>query len=687
VTDARGRVAVDVGGTFIDFVLLDEETGEIVIEKQPSTPARIVEEFMEGLGRLPLGIGVIERLFHGTTVAINTVLQEAGARVGLVTTAGFRDVLAIGRGNRPEIYNFLYRGPEPLVPRYLRREVTERLAADGSELVPLDLGGLAEEVDFLVRSGVEAVAICFLHAYANPSHERAAAEWIRASHPGLAVTASHEVAAEWREYERTSTTVLNAYVQPLFGGYVERLGARLAEAGYRRPLALMQSNGGVISAGRGAEQPIRTLQSGPAGGVIGAQWLARELRYENVICSDVGGTSYDVALIEGGEILERTQTTVARRPIVGPLIDIVSIGAGGGSIAWIDHRGALQVGPQSAGAYPGPACLRLGGVEPTVTDCHLVLGRLDPDNFLGSRMKLDVAAAELAIRERVAEPLMLGLAEAADGILAIAETNMTYAIRTITVERGLDPREFVFFAYGGGGGLFAASVAEELEIPTVVVPRAPANFSAWGILSSDYREDRAVTRVRSFGPESASDVRLTLGELAEQAFAELAAYGFSDAAIDILHRADFRFAGQEYTITVPLEPGWLMDDDALVSGLRERFVAMHIQLYGHGDPAAPIEVVACRVRAIGRVDRPRLTEWTVATAALPKAERSVHFRSFGGSVDTPIYERDTLARGQRIDGPAVVEEWTSTTLVPPGWGGTIDRLGNLVLSRNSGPGA
>ncbi len=319
------------------------------------------------------------------------------------------------------------------------------------------------------------------------------------------MTASHEIATEWREYERTSTTVLNAFIQPLFAGYVGRLEAGLAGVGYARPLALMQSNGGVIGADRAVRLPIRTLESGPAGGVIGSQALARELDLRNVICADVGGTSYDVALIEDGQILERTETKIARRPIVGPTIDIVSIGAGGGSIAWIDHRGALQVGPRSAGASPGPACFGLGGTEPTVTDCHLLLGRLDATNFLGARMVLDPVAARRAV-ETVAGPLGLDVEQAALGTLAIAETNMTYAIRGITVERGLDPREFAMLSYGGGGGLFAAAVADELEIPTVVVPRAPANFSAWGILTSDYREDAALTRVLALDRGTAEEL-------------------------------------------------------------------------------------------------------------------------------------------------------------------------------------
>jgi N-methylhydantoinase A len=675
---------VDVGGTFIDFALLDESTGTLTIEKQPATASRLAEEFLTGLGRLPVAPSDIGRLFHGTTVAINAVLQERGVKVGLLTTRGFRDVLAIGRGSRPEIYNFFYSPPESLVPRYLRREVTERTAADGSELEPLSLDEVDRELELLLRHGVEAVAVCFLHSYANPAHERSAVERIRATHPDLSVTASSEVATEWREFERTSTTVLNSYIQPPFATYLGDLGDRLREAGYTRPLALMQSNGGVIDASRASQLPIRTLESGPAGGVIGARALASELGYANVICADVGGTSYDVALIEDGDILERTDTKVGGRPVVGPGIDIVSIGAGGGSIAWIDHRGAVKVGPQSAGAHPGPACFGLGGEEPTVTDCHLVLGRLDPENFLGSRMQLDVDAAERAIQTRIAEPIGATLEQAADGILSIAETNMTYAIRAITVERGLDPREFALFSYGGGGGLFAAATAEELEIPTVVVPRAPANFSAWGILTSDYRDDAALTRVRAFDAGSIGGLVTDLRMLAERATTELRAYGFEEAELEHHYRTDARYAGQEHTITAPLESEWVDDEFALLRGLRERFVALHRQLYGHGEADAPLEVVTVRCRAVARVGDPRFPEWQGEEPASPVRSRSVYFRGGDGFVETPVFDREQVARDQVIEGPAIVEEWTTTIVVPPAWRVRADRLGDLVLENGQG---
>ncbi len=683
--EAGYRVAADVGGTFIDFALLDERTGELTFEKQIATPSRLAKEFMEGLGRLPIAPSAIDRLSHGATVAINVLLEERGGKVGLITTQGFRDVLALSRGGRPEIYNWLYLPPEPIVPRFLRREVPERSAPDGSELVPLDLEAVDREVGGLVSKGVAAIAICFLHSYANPEHERAAASRIRERHPELRVSVSSELAGEWREFERTSTTVLNAYIEPAFSAYLTELGSRLAAAGYGRPLAIMQSNGGVMSVDRAVEQPIRTIASGPAGGVIGAHALARELGLENVICTDVGGTSFDVALIERGEILERTETQVRGRPVLSPTIDVVSIGAGGGSIAWVDERGAIKVGPHSAGAHPGPACFGLGGEEPTVTDAHVALGRIDPENFLGARMKLDVDAAKKVIRGRLGEPTGLGLERAADGMLAIAETNMTFAIRTLTIERGLDPREFVLLSYGGGGGLFAAAMAEELSIGKVLIPRAPANFSALGILRSDYRHDVSLTRVRPLEADGASELAEDFRALRKRTEPELLRYGFDPSAIELLYRIEVRYAGQEHTVTVRVDPDWTLDPAVLAARIRDRFVESHRRLYGHGSSDASLETVTPRCRGIGRVSPPSWPAWRVERPCEPTGVRSVYFRQPEDWVDIPIFDREALGLEQRVVGPAIVEEWTSTIIVPPGWVAAVDGFGDLLLSPNEAP--
>lgn len=676
------RIAIDVGGTFVDFVMLNETTGEITLEKQPSTPSQIVKEVSAGLSRLPVKLAEVGKIFHGTTVAINTIVQETGVKVGLLTTLGFRDVLEIGRGSRPEIYNPRYRAPECLVPRYLRREIPGRLSALGEEITALDLNRLDKEVDYLLEQGCEAIAICFLNSYANNRHEALAAQRLRGNHPGLALAVSHELANEWREFERTSTTVLNAYVQPPFAHYIETLTARLRDDGYASPLALMQSNGGAAAASRAASTPIKTLESGPAGGVIGASAVAKAIKIKNLICFDVGGTTVDVALIEEGHIVERSHTQVSGRPVMGPTIDISSVGAGGGSIAWINQMGALQVGPKSAGASPGPACFGNGGTEPTVTDCHLLLGHLDADRFLGSRMKLDVEAATDAL-SKVARPFELSIEQAASGALKIAETNMANAVRSITVERGLDPRDYALFSYGGGGGLFAAAVSDELGVDTVIVPRAPANFSAWGIVASDYREDSSHTLVRPFVADTINEIMQTIERLKSDNMERLGQHGFGDDKIQSKAIAEVRFAGQEYTVAVPVETSWLDAPDTFLNQVRTRFVELHCRMYGHGDIKAPLELVTLRLRSIGEVASPPLPDWPAGNFVEPHSWRNTFFSANDGFTRTPVYNRDDLVRNQCLDGPAIIEEWTTTTLIPPGWRSAVDGMGNLILTKNS----
>jgi N-methylhydantoinase A len=672
------RVAVDVGGTFMDFVLLDENSGAVRVEKILSIPDELPSQFLKGLTAFGATLDSIHRIFHGMTVGVNALIQEKGAKVGLITTKGFRDVLEIGRGGRKPVYDFVHKNPVPLVERHLRREVTERVSFVGEILQPIDLEELDREVDFLRAEGIEAIAICFLHSYAQSAHEIAARERIRTRHPGLPVSASHEIASEWREYERTSTTVLNAFIQPVVQGYLNDLQDRLKAAGHKHPLAVMQSSGGVVDARTAGEKPIRTLMSGPAGGVIGAKFLCDRLGYRNVICTDVGGTTYDVAIIEDARVLERSQMEIAQRPILGSLIDVTSIGAGGGSIAWLDHRNGLQVGPRSAGASPGPACFGKNGTEPTVTDAHLVLGRLDPEYFLGGRMKLDPEAARRAIKARIADPLDLNILSAAQGIVAIAETNMANAIRTKTVERGLDPREFVLLAYGGGGGLFACPVAEELGVQRVIIPNAPANFSAWGILTTDYMEDEVRTHVMPCDAASIGRALDTLAELKQRAVQAIEAYGFDRSEIETLRRFDLRFKSQEYTITVNLERSW-SGSDAILAGARKAFVDSHRRLYGHGDPDADLELVSVRCRAIGRVRAPKIAAKNRSRAEALARTRKVFFPQARGELVTSIFMRDSLNAGELVQGPAVVDEWTMTTVVPPGWQAGCDDHGNLVL--------
>ncbi len=474
-------------------------------------------------------------------------------------------------------------------------------------------------------------------------------------------------------------TVLNAFLQPMVENYLDTLQRQLASAGYHRPLAIMQSSGGVADAITAAAKPIRTLMSGPAGGVIGARYLCSALGYKNVICTDVGGTTYDVALIEDGKILERSRTDIGGRPVLGSLIDVISVGAGGGSIAWLDQRNALRVGPQSAGATPGPACFGRGGTEPTTTDAHLVLGRLDARYFLGGRMKLDVDSARTAIETKIAKPLSLDLISAAHGILEIAEANMANAIRTKTVARGLDPREFVMLAYGGGGGLFACPVAAQLEMNRVIVPVAPANFSAWGILTSDYVEDQVRTQVMPFDASHIGKALATLSELERHVVEAITAYGFERRDIGVPRQFDIRYENQEFTISVDLGQDW-KDTDAVLGGVRDRFVRAHRRLYGHGDPDTNLELVSIRTRAIGRLRPPPIAKLpSRPPAATSATQRIVHFHGAATPLPTIVIERDSLAPGQTLFGPAIINEWTTTTVVSPGWQCQRDEYGNLIL--------
>ena len=673
------RLAVDVGGTFIDYILMDESTGDVHIDKQPASADNIIEEFSAGLRRLPVEPGDLDAFIHGTTVAVNALVQHKGAKVGLITTEGFRDVLEIQRGGRPEVYNLQYVPADPLVPRYLRKEVKQRTTARGDVLIEIDLEDVREQVDGLLANGVEAIAVCLLHSYSNPEHEQTIASFIREEYPEISVSVSSDLVREWREFERSSTTVINAYLQPLFGKYAGNVEQLVRDNGYERQIAFMRSNGGVMPIQDASLRPVETLGSGPAGGVIGAHALMEAAGYANVVCADVGGTTYDVALIQDGEIVERSHTDIDGRPIMGSVIDIVSVGAGGGSIAQIDAvSGSLRVGPESAGAKPGPACFGKGGTKPTVTDAQVILGLLDPDRFLGGRMTLDRGRAEQAIRDSFGEDA--DALRLAAGILTIAQTNMANAIRVMTTQRGLDPREFAMLSFGGGG-LFAAGVAEELGMSTVIVPQSAAGFSAWGMLMADYREDRTKTALRDVDASTIGGIVDDLRELAIEAGKDLVSYGFAESGLDYRYSADVRFAGQDHTITTPIDVKHLeSDSQTLIDALKNEFVARHRQLYGHGDPANPIQVVTVRSRSVAPSSRTMPTPVRTDAPLEAVASRPIYFPETGWSEQVPVFERTSIAEGQRVEGPAIVDEWTTTVVVPPRWNATADGLGNLIIT-------
>ena len=681
-TQHRQRLAVDVGGTFTDLVLMDDTTGMIKIEKEPSQIGELADHLFAALERLDASPASLGMILHGSTVAINTIVQEKGARIGLITTEGFRDVLELGRGNRPEVYNLLYKPPVPLIPRYLRKEVSERMTPSGEIVVELDEDAVRAATRELIAEDVKGIAICFLHSYANTGHEQRAREIVHDEAPGVEVSTSGEITREWREFERTSTVALNTYIMPRMQAYVGRLERALEDRGFEGALNIVLSTGGALPAKESRHVPIRTLESGPAGGVIGAAALGAAINEHDIIAADVGGTTFDVGLVLGGAPLEKSQTVVNRRPVLVPTIDVESVGAGGGSIAWIDDSGAFRVGPQSAEADPGPVCFGRGGTEPTVTDAHVVLGRINPENFLGSRMQLEVEAAREAIRERIARPLDLDLEHAAHGIAHIADTNMIHAIRRVTIERGHDPREMALLCYGGGGGLFAGPIARDLGIRRAIIPPDPAVFSAWGILHSDYREDAVLTRVTPTESLSTEQLVEQLRTLESECRDRLASTGIDASAAGVEWIVDMRYDGQEHTVRVPIPS---LNDLAQggKSTLGERFEILHEQTYGHSTPGHSTELVNFRATATSSVSKPRLAEIAAqADATRPSGSRPVYFDGHGW-VETKTYERSGLGAGASAAGPAIVEEWSSTTIVLPDQQFEVDRLGNLILSATS----
>ncbi|RAQ98451.1 hydantoinase/oxoprolinase family protein [Thermogemmatispora tikiterensis] len=657
---------VDTGGTFTDLVLFQE--GKLRVHKvfsTPHDPSQAILEGLQELGALPR----LRTLVHGSTVATNAVLEGKGARTGLITTAGFRDVLEIGRQTRPSLYNLRVQKVPPLVPRARRVEVVERLDERGEVLIPLDEGSLEEALATLEREEVEAVAVVLLFSFANPAHERRVAEAARQR--GWYVSASAEVLPEFREYERTSTLVLNAYVGPLIDRYLGQLEQALpAGTGLR----IMQSNGGSISSAMARREAARTLLSGPAAGVVGARFVARASGIERLIALDIGGTSTDVSLVDGA-ITETTDGRIGGHPTKLPMIDIHTVGAGGGSLAWFDLGGALRVGPRSAGAVPGPAAYGRGGTEATVTDAHVVLGRLLPEAFLGGSRRLDIALARQAVG-RIAERLGTSLEEAALGIVRIANANMEAAIRLISVERGLDPRHFTLVAFGGAGPLHACELAASLSIPRVLIPAAPGVLSALGMLVADVLKDYVRTLMLPIDQEQAqAAIEGALAALEEQGRADLLAEGFAAEQIQIERYLDLRYVGQSYELTIPYG-----GDCARAA---QQFHLAHERRFGYSDPNEPVQVVNVRLKARGLVEPPVLERQPLQPEAVvqPLERRQVIFAGEAGPLahEAAIYERSALVPGVQFVGPAIVTQYDTTTVVPPGWRARVDAVGNLLI--------
>lgn len=670
------RLAVDIGGTFTDLVAVDVVTHRVVRAKADTTPGRLSDGVLTALARSAVPPESIEPFIHGTTVVINAVTERRGAPTALVTTRGFRDVLEIGRANRPDLYNLAYAKPVPFVPRHLRFEVSERMTHDGSVAEPLDSSDITKVADLIAQAGVSAVAVCLLHAWANPDHERQLAAALRERLAGVSVVASHEVSGQWREYERTSTAVLSAYVQPVVAGYLASLESALRSRGVVGSMRTMRSNGGVSSFARSAQAPIALLESGPVAGVMAAAELGRRLGNTSVLTLDIGGTTAKTSAVRNGEVRIDTLHHIGRTPAFAgypvqvPTVEIIEIGAGGGSIVWTDSAGGLHVGPRSAGADPGPACYGRGGAEPTLTDANLLLGRLDPGYFLGGAMPLDPAAAEKSLAV-LGREIGADAQAVARGVLRYAVAQMSHALRLVTLRRGHDPRDFVFVAYGGAGPLHAALLARELGISRTVIPPGPGHFSAFGMLASPLRGEAVQTVL---GPLAATDLAAAFVPVERAALAELGE-GDSLSAAEIARYAELRYAGQEHTLEVPVPDPRALDD------IRAAFEQRCLESYSFRLDA-PLEVVSLRVSATEPSPEISWIDHSAPGTRPPAATRLVDLDPYGGRREVPVIVRSELAAdsGQRpVEGPCVIEEPAATTLVLPGQAAHQDEYGNLIL--------
>jgi N-methylhydantoinase A len=673
------RVGIDVGGTFTDVTAFDEDAGALAAVRKyvsdPARPASVMERITADLAA-EFGADAVSLVLHGSTAALNTLLEGKGARVGLLTTRGFRDVYEIGRQWRgDEVFNIFAPAPKMLLSRDRIHEVRERLDRAGQVVEPLDENELAEAVRRLIAQNVEAVAVCFLFAYANPAHERRAAEIIGAIAPQLYVSLSHEVNPEWREYERTASTVGNAYIGPPVSRYLREV-ERQAQRRFPRSRALMmKSDGGAASARMLERTPIETVLSGPVAGVIGGRHLGDRKRIDNVITFDTGGTSSDMAVLPGRP-LYKSEFAVARHPLRTHAVDIETIGAGGGSIATVD-LGVLKVGPQSAGADPGPACYGRGGSAATLTDALVVLGHLNPAALLGGAMPIKPAEAEAAVA-RVAKPLGLTLVEAAWGILTVLATNVTMAMRTITIERGYDPREFTLIAFGGMGPTIAGRFAGELGIGRILAPSDPGTFSAFGMLVSDVQQSRSVTRMTRLDAADVRELEKIFAEMEESAVAELMIERFAREQVTTLRSAGMRYRGQSYEVSVPVGALRGVDD---IAALAKRFHEAHRRRYGHMAESEAVEIVNFQVTAIGKIPKPQFHEAAIAGLPLlpaPSARRAVYFGP-RDAVEVPVFRRATLPAGATLEGPAIIEEKTSTIVVYPGQRARVDGYLNVEI--------
>ena len=678
------RLAADIGGTFTDIAAFDPKNGALNFGKTLSTPASLIDGIATGVAKAGTSFPEAEIFLHGSTVAINTMLERTGAKTALLITEGFRDIYEIGRVNRPDAYNLFFQKHEPLVERALRFEVNERLYAEGEVYKPLDEERVRQICAFIREEGIEAVAILLLHCYANPAHELRVKEIVEEELPSAFVSTSHELSREYREFERCSTVVANAYIGPKVQNYISEINTRIQADGFDGSFLVVQSTGGLYDAEQAQRQCVRMLESGPAAGVIGTQALCEAIEIQNAIAFDMGGTTAKAGVIHDGEALTTGSALIGgyerALPVQIAMMDIFEVGTGGGSIARIADEGGLRVGPESAGSEPGPACYGQGGTFPTVTDANVYLGRLSPDRFLGGEMTLDVDAASEAINEKVAMPLDMETADAAQGILSIAITSMSHAVKAVTTERGLNASDFAMVAYGGAGPLHACSVAREMGIGTVIIPRSPGHFSAFGMLFSDLRYDYVRSRFTRLADADFSDLEDVYIGLEAEGYREIEKASAATERILVSRGADMRYVGQEHSVTVDLPSDLFANEDR--SGIKERFDEVHNLRYGTCAPQERSEIVSLRVTVTGMLEKPILKSIVSGEEKPPKeAHTGTKPVRFGSEMlKTNTWDRTQLMANNFIIGPALIEEHASTTVLHPGDTLTVDDFGNLNIN-------
>ena len=688
---AKYRVTVDTGGTFSDFVFFNEESGEIAITKVPSTPREPFQAVLNGVKELldrNVAAGNISFFCHGTTVGTNALLEEKGATTGLLVTQGFRgiyEVMEQTRGYGPATYDLFFEKPRLLAPPYYTEEIPERVDFRGNVLKPIDIEAARHAIRRLKKKGVQSVAVCFLFSFMNPDHELKVKEIFAGEFPEARLSLSFEVLPQIREFYRMSTTVINAYIQPVMASYLNRLESRMRELGVTTPkLYIMQSNGGVSTFTGSAKKPVATVLSGPAGGVIASMGTCERVAIDNIITFDMGGTSCDVALIHKGNPVITTQGKINLRPISLPMLDIHTVSAGGGTIARIDAVGALQVGPDSAGADPGPVCYDRGGENITITDANMTTGVLHPDHFLGGRMKLNKEKAEVLLQEKIAKPLKLDTLEAADGILNIINVKMEEAIKAVSSQRGYDIRDFTLVAFGGGGPMHAGRMALDLGIPTVLIPFTPGVHSALGLLMSDVKHDYVRSKLAGLEELELDELNGLFAQLVNQAKADLHAEGFHDHEIKIEPYLDLRYAGQGYELTVPCPMPPLTKQD--LGLMRGRFDTVHEQNSGHKAETEPVELVSLRLISLGLVPQAKLSPGKITGRKVEEARtgaRDVFFGKEHGVLRTDVYHREPLEPGHIIVGPAIVEQLDTTTVIHPEQQAQVDGYRNLIITERT----